>query len=181
MSRPYNLLATIFLLLNKFNIVKNKINLQRFTLAEIWFRETLNRVKLLERNPSLEKVLTVLTQTHKSKIENVSRNWIEDANDPAEWLDRILKIDCLAVIENQEGKALKVGIDLTLNDSPERLEKKIEEIRQVSFLKARTQLGIDRHWIVLIPNHYHDLSAHEIADKFYSAIDQNNDIAVINL
>jgi hypothetical protein len=77
MSRPYNLLATIFLLLNKFNIVKNKINLQRFTLAEIWFRETLNRVKLLDRNPSLEKVLTVLTQTHKSKIENVRVKDIE--------------------------------------------------------------------------------------------------------
>ena len=162
-----------------FNMLnQNKIAVQPWYYAEIFFREASAIVNILDKTPSLETVLRILTKTHRSKYANVKNNWIENELDAAEWLDRILKIDAIVELTNSRGKTFKIGIDVTLNDR--HIEKKMEEISQPNFRQARRKLGIDRHWVVVLPANFQEMSAFELLARFETEIEKIDKRAVIN-
>lgn len=81
-------------------------------------------------------------------------------------------------MENQEGKLLKVAIDITLN--PDCISNKIKEISNLNFQIARQKLDIDRHWVVVIPSNYQEMDLYSLCDRFYTAIEHQNCIETIN-
>lgn len=147
-------------------------------LVEQWFRASVRNLQFLAKNPSLDSVKRTLKQYLKHKFNRVEQNWIEDFHNVAEYLDLVLKCDCIVELENQNGEKIKVAVDVTLDS--ELVEHKTREIASLSFCAARHELGIDRHWIVVLPGNYLQLDIYDLADKFYSTIDRQQGIDVIN-
>jgi hypothetical protein len=97
--------------------------------------------------------------------------YIENPLSSKEFLDKILKTDCILEIENNQGQIEKIAIDITLDS--EKVEDKLQEINRSSFVKSRKELNIDRHWILIVSNNYSKLNSFAIAEKLYEAIDNN--------
>lgn len=149
--------------------------------AEKWFVATAKKLKIKAKNPDLELTKEILESHLKHKFQRVEENWIEDQNDVTEYLDLILKTDCLIELENQEGRLLKIAVDVTLNPNSDFISSKIKEISNLNFQIARQKLGIDRHWVIVITSNYQELDLYQLCDQFYTAIDHQNCIDMIRL
>lgn len=144
--------------------------------AEVWFRAVMKELKMLGSHPpSLEDIKDVSLQHLSFKARRALRH-IKDEEDPEEWLDLVLKIDCLICLETAEGYLLTVGVDVTSN--PHEVEYKLEQLKSHSFQLARNKLQIEKHWIILVdPNRLP--SKDWIIDKFYGEVDTNKEVAVL--
>ena len=161
---------------------RNKIaNLPLSYFAEKWFIAKAKELRIKAANPGLDKVKSVLKSTLRKKFERVERLWIENELNPAEYLDRILKCDCILALEDNTGKTVTVSVDITLD--PNSVTDKQREVKTRAFYSARKQLGIDRHWIVILPNNFSEqLNINEvIIDRFYQEVDNKAKIAIVNL
>lgn len=144
--------------------------------CERWFISVAKQLRILSKNPSLTKTIDVLSNALKSKFE-FANNFIENSLDAAEYLDLVLKTDCILLLEDSKGESYRVAVDITLNKN--KIEEKLQEINRSSFKKARKELGIDRHFVILLPVNYQSLNSFDIADALYTAID--NQEQIINL
>lgn len=144
-------------------------------LAELWFRESARKLGVLDIEPPLQLVKRVLNKHLQSRVR-AAMPYMEDENDPGEWLDRILKTDCLLLLENIEGRMLRVAVDVTADE--EKAESKLWEISALYFRAARRELKIDRHWVVVVKPSEVSRQA-TIIDALYSQIDENIECAIV--
>lgn len=144
--------------------------------AEVWFRARMLSLRMLDpQPPSLETIKNVLNQYFKGRVERALLHMIDDL-DPEEWLDLIFKVDVLLSLQNIEGRALRIAVDITT--SPVDVADKIEMISSRLFQIARRKLEIDRHWVVLV-NPLSLPSRDRLLDVFYEVVDQNKECVVI--
>lgn len=146
--------------------------------VEIWFYLMMQRLRLLDHTPiSLASVMKVAKRHLPARIEQ-GLKFMKDVDDAEEWLDRILKIDNILRIENVDGIVLRVAVDVSAN-AP-LAESKFQEIQQQSFGRMCCDLGIDRHWVILVDQDELPDEATMI-DAIYSAIDEPTRCVMINL
>lgn len=144
--------------------------------AEVWFRARMVSLRMLDpQPPSLQAVQNVLNQYFKGRVERALLHMIDDL-DPEEWLDLILKVDVLLSLQNIEGRALRIAVDITT--SPLEVANKMEMISSRLFQIARRKLEIDCHWVVLV-NPLSLPSRDRLLDVFYEVVDQNKECVVI--
>jgi hypothetical protein len=144
-------------------------------LAEIWFRESCRKLSLLDVELPLELVKRVLNKHLKSRVV-AATPYMKNRNDPVEWLDRVLKTDCLLSIENMSGQMLRVAVDVTADE--EKAESKLQEVSAANFRAARRELRIDRHWVVVVkPTEVSRLAT--LIDALYSQSDEDIECAIV--
>lgn len=144
-------------------------------IAEYWFRENARKLGLLDVEPPLSEVKRVLNRHLKAKVRTAIR-YMSDETDPQQWLDLVLKTDCLLLVENIEGQVLRVAVDVTIDQ--EKAEEKLEEVRLPSFRAARRELQIARHWIVVVKA-LEIASPNNLVDIIYDHIDRESECAVV--
>lgn len=149
--------------------------------AEKWFIAQAKKLKIIAKNPRLETVRSVLKQHLKHKFDRVENCWIQNPDDPTEYLDLILKCDCILTLENKQGKTIRVAVDITLN--PYSAKDKKHEIGGINFDNARKALGIDRHWIIVLPKGFFEKLNinNSIIDRVYQAVDSRNKVQVLTV
>jgi hypothetical protein len=133
--------------------------------AEIWFR------------PSLQMLEPVLKK-HLPKKTDRAINHMSDESDPELWLDLILKIDSLLSLQDLDGTALRIGVDVTTSRS--EVLSKLAAIRSIPFQAIRQELKIDKHWVVLVSASALPSDA-TLIDTFYEIVDRPEECSIIDL
>jgi hypothetical protein len=108
--------------------------------------------------------------------------------------DRVLAMDSIIRINNNKGKSVTIGIDITINPQPENLEKKLAKIRGLKtnpnkqfndnkgILKVRQSLGIDKHIILVLPGDTERFPSFDVMlDRLYAAAQEPAQTKLINL
>lgn len=145
-------------------------------MAESWFVGFAKRARILDSySPDLKTVLRVLN-THMPKRVERARPFVDEA-DPLDWLDKACKIDCLLRLEDVQGKVLRVAIDLTLFEG--RVENKLVYLGYEDFRRVRRDLGIDRHWLLLLANEEFPEEA-DLLESLYEQADRSEEVALID-
>lgn len=146
-------------------------------IAEVWFKESCRKLGLLDVLPSLQLVKRVLNKQLSAKVKTALL-YMENENDVGEWLDLVLKTDCLLLIENVAGEMLRVAVDVTAD--LQKSSSKLAEIDSVRFRAARRELGIARHWIVVV-RALEISSRATLIDTLYNQIDIDIECAIVEL
>jgi hypothetical protein len=146
--------------------------------VEIWFRAAVKALRMLDsRRLSLRLVREVLTLHLPQKVARALGH-MSDPQDVDQWLDFVLKCDCLLLLEDSNGNPCRVAVDVTAN--PNEVRSKFREIDTTAFQNARADLGIDQHWIVLVsPLALPDEGS--LIDQFYETIDEREQCSIIDL
>jgi hypothetical protein len=146
--------------------------------VEIWFRAAAKALRMLDsRRLSLRLVREVLTLHLPQKVARALGH-MSDPQDVDQWLDFILKCDCLLLLEDSNGNPRRIAVDVTAN--PNDVRSKFREIDTKAFQMARADLGIDQHWIVLVsPLALPDEGS--LIDQFYEIIDEGAQCSIIDL
>jgi hypothetical protein len=108
--------------------------------------------------------------------------------------DRVLAMDNIITINNNAGKAVTIGIDLTINPDPEVLDKKLAKIRGLktnlnsqfndnrNIPKVRQALGIDKHIVLLLPGDTERFPSFDvILDRLHAAANNPAQTKLIDL
>jgi hypothetical protein len=108
--------------------------------------------------------------------------------------DRVLAMDSIVKINNNDGKAVIMGIDITINPQPEVLDKKLAKIRgnktndnkqfndNKNIPKVRQALGIDKHIILVLPGDTERFPSFDvILDRLHAAANEPAQTKLINL
>lgn len=133
---------------------------------------------MLDPNPPTLRVLEPVLRRHLPKKTEYAIYHMNDESDPELWLDLILKIDSLLSLQNVDGKALRIGADITT--SPADVLDKFAEIRSIPFQAIRKGLKIDKHWVILVSAL--SLPTDDIIiDKFYEIVDRPDECSIIDL
>lgn len=144
--------------------------------CEIWFKAVMVQLRMVDQYPpSLQEIRSALLKYLNQKTHKALRH-LKDESDWEEWLDLALKVDCLIRLENNNGELLRIGVDVTANR--QEVMYKLELIESHSFQLARKKLGISKHWIVLVDPDCLP-SRDWIVDRFYTEVDNNKEIAVL--
>lgn len=146
--------------------------------AEIWFRLACRRLRMLDPNPPSLEILQPVLSRHLSKKTERALRHMNDESDPELWLDLILKIDSLLSLQDLDGKALRIGADVTI--SPSEVESKFSAIRSMPFQAIRRELNIDKHWVVLVSASALPSDA-MLIDAFYEMVDHPDECSIIDL
>lgn len=116
--------------------------------VELWFIAAMRRRRLLDQSPiAISTVMRVIGAYLPNKAKTASE-YINDPDDVDCWLDLVLKTDCILLVENIDGQTQRVAIDVSANI--DKAQSKFTEISQPSFFSARSELKIDRHWILIV-------------------------------
>jgi hypothetical protein len=136
------------------------------------------QLRLLDNTPiALATVLRIIKRYLPHKCRT-AQEFIDHPDDPDEWLDKVLKIDCILKVEQSDRTLQRVAVDVTANWS--QFREKYNEITQTKFTKARNELGIDRHWIIGVnPNHLPN--PEDLVDAIYNSVDQSETCLLLNL
>jgi len=146
--------------------------------AEVWFNLMCQRLRLSDPNPpSLRKIEPVLRKYFSIKTQQAIAH-MDDEGNPDLWLDYILKVDCLLCLQDFNGKTLKIGVDVTT--FPAKVDEKFSEISSIPFHRARQELGIEKHWVVLV-SALSLPSDDMVIDKFYEVVDRSDECSIIDL
>ncbi len=135
----------------------------------IWFRKSVNQLRLLDRSVSFETVRAIVTERLPLAVQDMESKGL-DLEDTDYWWKSLL-INGVIKIENAEGKLFKVAIYL-VNDR-RIAEKSLETVESKKFRIIRTDLGIDQHWIILT-DAKKPYSDDEWMDVLYEQIDQSS-------
>jgi hypothetical protein len=146
--------------------------------VEVWFYIQMQNLRMTDYTPiALTTVKRVLRQCMPSKAKQ-GEDFLDNPESVDEWLDKVLKIDCMLNVEQDDGTPQRIAVDITGNAS--EANKKFDEIMQRKFWVARKELNIDRHWIVLV-NPDCLPSRAELIDVIYAAVDDSQKCVMINL
>jgi hypothetical protein len=146
--------------------------------AELWFRLTCRRLRMLDPNPPTLRMLEPALRTHLPKKTERAIHHMSDESDLELWLDLVLKIDSLLSLQDLDGKALRIGADVTL--SPSEVVSKFAAIRSMPFQAIRRELNIDKHWVVLVSASALPSDA-TLIDTFYEIVDHPDECSNIDL
>jgi len=135
----------------------------------IWFRKSINQLRLLDRSVSFETVRAIVSDRLPLAVKDMESKGL-DLEDTDYWWESLF-ITGVIKIENAEGKLFKVAIYL-VNDR-KVAEKVLETVESKKFRIIRTDLGIDQHWIVLA-DAKNPHSDDEWMDVLYEQIDRNS-------
>ncbi len=135
----------------------------------IWFRKSINQLRLLDRSVSFETVRAIVSDRLPHAVKDMESKGL-DLEDTDYWWESLF-ITGVIKIENAEGKLFKVAIYL-VNDR-KVAEKVLETVESKKFRIIRTDLGIDQHWIVLT-DAKKPHSDNEWMDVLYEQIDRNS-------
>lgn len=146
--------------------------------VEVWFNFQMQKLRLADNTPiALATVVRVARLYLPSKTETASE-FIDNPDSVEEWLDRVLKVDCILRVEQADGTIQRVAVDVSSNLT--KAQSKFNEIMQSSFWSARRELMIDRHWIVLINTKKLPDEA-KLIDAIYEAVDDPKKCVMIDL
>lgn len=108
--------------------------------------------------------------------------------------DRVLGIDSIVTINNNKGKAVVIGVDITINTKPEMLEDKLAKIRGLktnpnsqfndnrNIPKVRQALGIDKHIVLVLPGDTERFPSFDVMlDRLHAAANEPAQTKLINL
>lgn len=144
--------------------------------AEVWFKLRMENLRMLDRQPpSMSQIKNILEQYFKVRVDRALFH-MSDVEDPEQWLDLIFKTDSLLRLQNIEGQNLRIAVDVTTRRS--EILGKMDMISSRLFQLARKDLGIDRHWVVLVDSQSLP-SKDRLMDVFYEEIDKSVECAVI--
>lgn len=146
--------------------------------AEIWFRLACRRLRMLDPNPPTLRMLEPVLKRHLPKKTERAINHMNDESDPELWLDLILKIDSLLSLQDLDGKALRIGADVTTSSA--EVMNKFTAIRSMPFQAIRQELKIDKHWIILVSASSLPSDA-MLIDTFYEIVDDQDECSIIDL
>jgi hypothetical protein len=146
--------------------------------AEIWFRLTCRRLRMLDPNPPTLQVIAPIMQKHLPKKTERAICHMSDESDPELWLDLILKIDSLLSLQDLNGNVLRIGVDVTTFAA--EVPEKFAAVQSTPFRLARQELKIDRHWIFLV-SALSLPSDDMLIDKFYEVVDRPDECSIIDL
>jgi hypothetical protein len=133
---------------------------------------------MLDPNPpSLRRVEPVLRKYLPQKTQRAIAH-MSDEGDSELWLDYILKIDSLLSLQDLNNTALRIGVDVTTFAG--EVSAKYSEICSTPFQRARRELGIDQHWILLVSGLALP-SDDMLIDKFYEVVDRPDECSIIDL
>ena len=135
----------------------------------IWFRKSVNQLRLLDSSVSFETVRSVVTEHLPLALKDMESKGL-DMEDTDYWW-KSLFINAVIKIENVHGKLFKVAVYL-VNDKIVA-EKALETVESRKFRIIRTDLGIDQHWIILTDANK-PYSDDKWIDVLYEQIDQNS-------
>jgi hypothetical protein len=108
--------------------------------------------------------------------------------------DRVLAMDNIITINNQKGKAVVIGVDITINTDPEEIEKKLAKIRGLrtnpnsqfndnkNIPEVRQSLGIDKHIVLVLPGDTERFPSFDVMlDRLHAAANEPAQTKLINL
>lgn len=110
----------------------------------IWFRKAASQLQLLDRGLSFDSVRAIISDRLPLAVQEMQSKGI-DLEDPASWWE-LLFINEVIKVENAQGKQVRVAVCLL--DDWKVAVKTLAVIESKKFEMIRTDLGIDRHWIV---------------------------------
>jgi hypothetical protein len=146
--------------------------------VELWFYLIMQKYRLLDYTPiALATVIRVARQYMPYKAQR-GEDFLENPESVEEWLDRIFKMDCILSVETMDGLWQRVAVDVSANVS--KVQSKFDEIMQPKFWAARKELGIDRHWVILVSEKNLPSDA-ELIDAIYAAVDESKKCVMIDL
>jgi hypothetical protein len=103
-------------------------------------------------------------------------------------------MDSIITINNNAGKAVTIGIDLTINPDPEEIGKKLAKIRGLrtnpnsqhndnrNIPKVRQALGIDKHIVLVLPGDTERFPSFDVMlDRLHAAANEPAQTKLINL
>jgi hypothetical protein len=108
--------------------------------------------------------------------------------------DRVLAMDSIIRINNNSGKAVIIGVDITVNPQPKNLEEKLAKIRGLKtnpnkesndnkgIPKVRQALGIDKHIVLVLPGDTERFPSFDVMlDRLHAAANEPAQTKLINL
>lgn len=110
----------------------------------IWFKNAASQLQLLDRGLSFESIRAIVSDRLPLAVKEMQAKGI-DLADPASWWE-LLFINAVIKVENAQGKQVRVAICLL--DDWKVAVKTLAIIESKKFEMLRTDLGLDRHWIV---------------------------------
>lgn len=146
--------------------------------SEVWFRAVAKTLRMVDvHQPSFGQIQNVLTRHLNIRVKKALKH-MKDVEDPEEWLDLILKVDILLRLENMDGQSIRVGVDVTAQR--EDADYKLSMISSKPFRLARQELGIGKHWVVLVtPKSFP--SQDRLVDALYEQVDRSSECAIVLL
>jgi hypothetical protein len=145
--------------------------IQELTSVEQWFKHQATALKLLAPIPDLASVKDVLERNLPGRVNRISRH-ISDPESAENWLKIILKSSTVIRLWPESGQSITIAIDCSGN--LKLAEKQFEMIQSPEFRAARRELGIDRHWFLIIPGFPLQLPKQsELLDFLYEQLAKN--------
>jgi hypothetical protein len=148
--------------------------------SKLWFQRIARELRLVDRDffrdISVAGLAPVIRQRLSERVEEASRRG-EDLLDPSTWLDLLL-IDSVLRLENIEGAAFRVAVEVTTRDRHALNELGL--VKSNNFRVVRGRLGIDRHYVLLLDS-VTPPSNEQLVDSLYEQIDQPLECALIDL
>jgi len=109
--------------------------------VELWFYLMMQKMRLLDNTPISLTTAVKIAKRHLPGRYERALEFIENPESIEEFIDRAFKIDCILKVENIEGVALRVAVDVSAN-AP-LADSKFQEIQLPGFDRMRQELGMD--------------------------------------
>lgn len=146
--------------------------------VEVWFNFQMQKLRLADNTPIAPATVVRVARLYLPSKTEIASEFIDNPDSVEEWLDRVLKVDCILRVEQADGTIQRVAVDVSSN--PTKAQSKFNEITQSSFWSARRELMIDRHWIVLMNTKKLPDEA-KLIDAIYEAVDDSKKCVMIDL
>jgi len=116
--------------------------------AEEWFEHLAEGLRLIVPTLPAVQVMTALETHLPKRVERVLPR-LQNPEDAEEWLRLILKSSFLIHLWQSTEKPTLVALSVT--GSAKSAKDQMHLIKSPEFRAARMQLGIDKHWFLVIP------------------------------
>ena len=145
--------------------------------AEQWFKHIAQGLNLIA--PPLEpEQIKIALKTHlPARFERVLPR-LEDPEDTQQWLNLILK--SLFVIRLWRSTDEPVLIALAVSGSLKLAKQQLDIIKSPEFSAARQELGIAKHWFLVVPGYPAIApSRDELLDMLYAQLEVESECALV--
>lgn len=147
-----------------------------FASVEQWFHAQSVSLKLLAPCPDLSTTLGILEQYLPGRVQRFSRH-VSDPQDASSWLKMILKSGELIRIWPTPDQSVTIAVNCSGN--LKLAQEQLALIQSPEFSAARRELGIDRHWFLVIPGFPLQLPKQsELLDFLYEQLSKNEQNSV---
>jgi hypothetical protein len=123
---------------------------------------------------------------------------LQDSESLGQWTkflaDRVLAMDSIVQINNDDGKPVVIGIDVTVNTQRQVLDKKLAKIQgnktndreefnqNKNIPRVRKEYGVDKHIVLVLPSESSQLPSFEqVLDRLHVVANDSKDTKTINL